>query len=311
MIKIFDCSNSNSRHQDHRGFGGPVENTIVTDLKKYAYDYNFVFVDNILNADVVFTNDIFTPESIASGLPLVKRMDGIFFQDTLLKRNDKLNDAARQADLVIFISEFSKEALHILYQITLLKETVILNWVEQSTFAYNHRTGIPKIFIASATSWRRAEKRLNGILSLAIANPNKQFRLIGKLDKIQLPNNVVSLGYLHNDVDIASALCNADAMICTAFRDAAPKTVAQGLATGLPVFYADSGGVAELVGGNGLGFTDNNKHTFYSETPNIQIDQMIKAFDIFCNTQYNVSYDPLRYQNVISSYFSEISKLIR
>lgn len=66
---------------------------------------------------------------------------------------------------------------------------------------------------------------------------------------------------------LSDILVDMDAMICTAFRDVAPKTVAQGLAVGLLLFYANSGGLHELVQLSGLGFGDRDEHKFYGNIP--------------------------------------------
>lgn len=314
MLKIYDCSNSINRPH-HRGNGGPIENTIVRDLKKYAHLYNCAFVDSISDADVGFTNDVFTDEVLLSNKPLVKRMDGVFFQESLLERNVSLNCAARQANLVIFISEFSKQAYYHLYgkYKPIKNNVVILNWVDQSVFKFKQRSGQPKKFIAIATSWDRPEKRIEGIIKLVKANPNLEFYTIGKIsENIPKLDNLVHLGYMEEDSAIAETMNEMDAMICTAFRDAAPKTVAQGIACGLPCFYANSGGVPELVGNYGLSFGSTDVHTFYDKIPNVS-DNICNKFDEFCldydNYVKNIKYDENRYSKVLFEYFDAINSV--
>lgn len=311
MFSIYDCSNSLGRPH-HRGFGGPVENTIVRDLKRYAANYSCKFVSSIREADVAFTNDIFTDDILDSGLPRVKRMDGVFFQESLLQRNVSLNLAATQADLVIFISEFSKQSYQHLYgrNEPLKNQKVILNWVDPFTFTFKRRSGIPYKFISIATSWERPEKRVKAIIELAKANSSKQFYLIGKYDSqksIKL-TNVHYLGYTEDESVLNSILHEMDAMICTAYRDAAPKTVAQGLSCGLPCFYANSGGVPELVGTNGLSFGRPDEHKF-TEVP-VEDAEIFPTFLTFCKSYdkiaKNMKNDENRFRNVIGEYFEAI-----
>ena len=106
MYKIFDCSNSAER-PPHRGGGGPIMNDILCYLHQNAAEYNYEFIDSASNADVIITNDVFPAEVIGLGKPLVKRMCGPFWQKEHSKRNERLNVAARIADTVIFISEYS------------------------------------------------------------------------------------------------------------------------------------------------------------------------------------------------------------
>lgn len=324
-IKIFDCSNSTERPMN-RGFGGPVENTIVRDLKKYASLYGYAFVDDIDDANIIFTNDVFTRDAeiraLDFGVPIVKRMDGVFFQDALRSRNESLNLAAQQADLVIFISEFSRDAYNALYGKLqpVINQCVILNWVDDAVFKFEDHSfqTTPERFVAAATSWNREEKRLNAIIELAHKNPSKEFHLIGDTSKldIALPTNVFGVGYIEDESMLCDILGDMDAMICTAFRDAAPKTVAQGLAVGLPVFYANSGGVPELVRSNGLSFGIRDMHKFYDKIPAAY--GHILAFDIFCDeysqiVKYmNHKSNRLenRYQYVICSYFEQFSRLL-
>lgn len=325
LIKIFDCSNSAERPMN-RGFGGPVENTIVRDLKKYASLYGYAFADDIGDANIIFTNDVFTRDAeiyaLDFGIPSVKRMDGVFFQDALRYRNESLNLAAQQANLVIFISEFSRDAYNILYdkQQPLVNQCVILNWVDDTVFKFEDHSfqTTPERFIAAATSWNREEKRLNAIIELACKNPSKEFHLIGDTREIEIkfPTNMFSVGYIEDESMLCDVLSDMDAMICTAFRDAAPKTVAQGLAVGLPVFYANSGGVPELVRSNGLSFGARDVHKFYDKIPAAY--GHILAFDVFCDeysqiVKYmNHESNRLenRYQSVMRSYFEQFSRLL-
>lgn len=317
-IKIFDCSNSD-RRPNNRGFGGPVENTIVRDLKKYAHDYDFEFVTDIQLANVAFTNDVFTDEVLSTNIPRVKRMDGVFFQDGLRARNESLNLAAQQADSVIFISEFSRDAYHHLYgerHALKKKSTVILNWVDDTVFEFQDHSFCdkPERFVSISTSWERPEKRLNAIIALATCNPSLEFHLIGNMEKLNVatPTNVFNFGYIEDELILCDILSDMDAMVCTAFRDAAPKTVAQGLAVGLPLFYANSGGVPELVRGNGFGFDARDEHKFYANIP--QACGHIAAFEQFCSDYHkyvkNATIEPDRYQNVMKSYFDEFSSVL-
>jgi glycosyltransferase involved in cell wall biosynthesis len=248
-MKIYDCSNSSSRPA-HRGYGGQVENACVSLLKKHATRFNCEFVDTIDNADVVFTNDVFPEYILKSNIPLVKRMDGIFWQLEYRDRNLAYNEAAMYADHVIFTSEYSRRAYYEMYGDLLKCESVALNWVDTSIFYPDYRLveNVDK-WIAVATSWERFEKCKKDIYSFAKmleAYGSSPLQMVGTLDESP-PHNIVSHGYIEDPKVLAQLLRNADALINLSYRDASPKVVAEAVSCGLPVLYANSGGVQELV----------------------------------------------------------------
>lgn len=265
-IFIFDCSNSAARPQN-RGFGGPVENDVVSQLKSAAPGFGVEFVSTIEKATVLFTNDAFTEKEAKSNLPKLKRMDGVFFQSGLSGRNDPLNRAAEIADHVIYISEFSRQAHRRLYGHTPKSSSVALNAADPSVFTPSIAKGPsrPITWVASATDWNRPEKRFDAICKIARAD--ERMLLIGAPPKTPLPKNMTSLGYVQSQREMAQIMRKADAMACMAFRDAAPKTVAQGLSCGLPVLFANSGGLPELVSNAGVSVGEPDAHSFYDSIP--------------------------------------------
>jgi glycosyltransferase involved in cell wall biosynthesis len=278
MTKIFDCSNSIER-PEHRGYGGPFTNDIIRYLKENAYRFNCSFVNDIKKADVLLTNDVFPKEFVKLSLPKIKRMDGIYFQNEYKNRNLSLNDSAKIADHVIFISEFSKNSLYKLYG-EIKNHTVILNQCDPMIFFPIKKKRELKTFIAAATHWDREEKRLDALLEFSKMDNNLIY-LIGTCGK-KLPNNVKSLGYISNPVDIAITFQNVDAMVCFSYKDACPKTVVQGVACGLPVLYADSGGLPEIVS-VGVGIKDNKEICFENRQPSLDREEIYKSYLEFKN----------------------------
>ena len=107
MLRIFDCSNGPARPHHRKISLCPRQNTIVRDLKEYAKYFNCMFTYSPDSADIIFINDVFPDYLLDYPQPKVKRMDGVFQLEGLKDRNEKLNQAAEQADHVIFISLFS------------------------------------------------------------------------------------------------------------------------------------------------------------------------------------------------------------
>jgi glycosyltransferase involved in cell wall biosynthesis len=245
MLKIFDCSNSAERPQS--GQTGPVENTLVAAIKKYAPEFDCRFVYNVNSADVLFTNDVFPANLANIKKPRVKRMDGIYWQENLQSRNQPYNWAALEADAVIFISQFSYNSYIMQVNERIKRPYIILNNVDTEIFNRFGEYYEYKInrWAASASDWSRPEKRLSSIIDFA-RKIQEPIYLIGKCEE-PLPSNIIKFGYIKDQKYLRKILISCDAFINTSYRDAAPKTVCEAVACGLPVLYLDSGGVRELV----------------------------------------------------------------
>lgn len=269
MLKIYDCSNSVKRPA-HRGGGGPIENDVVKQLKKWAAHFNATFVDSPFGADILFTNDVYPDEILALGLPKVKRMDGMFYRPYDKTRNDIYNTAALQSDHVVFISEYAKDSFERLYGYP-ITASVSLNVAEPEIFQFRPRPVCSHRYVAACTDWSREEKRLSAIVQLADSDAfNGDIYLVGHIH-IEVPENVKVLGYL-DQPRMAELFYNMDAFINFSYRDPSPKVVCQALATGLPVFYAASGGAHESVLDCGYGVPDPEYALFEEQAPYLHID---------------------------------------
>ncbi len=286
MLKIFDASNSNNRPSP-RGFGGPVENDIVRYLKKYSSKFNTIFVNDLNNADVIFTNDVFPNIAQESNKPKVKRMDGIYSRLDLIDRNSSLNSSAQIADYVIFISKFSKNSLTNLYpEVMLKKSSVVLNAVDPKEFYPTIQNNNELNIISTATQWERPEKRGDAIVSLAKEFPNIKFNLIGNNHSAK--KNIYNLGYIENYQALNKELNNASAFVYLGFNDPAPKTVCQALNCQLPMFLSDSGGNREIGGNIPFYISDPSTNMeFYKYIPRINIEKTITEFSSFID---NIDY---------------------
>lgn len=289
---------------------GPVENEVVRLLKKYASNYHAEFVSDPKDADVLFTNGYF-PENVRSyGKPLVKRMDGIFYREDLLYRNELHNEAAQITDHVIFISKYSQKTYHDIVGHPLKAETVVLNAVDPTEYPKKHTyLNTCKSLIAIATDWSRVEKRFQDTIQFA-SKIKQQVYVIGKTPQVSIPNNVHLLGYRNNYADV---LTNMDAMVSFSYRDAAPKTVCQGIAVGLPIFYTDSGGQKEIVGNNGIDVLDPIGSIIEPTIPKLDMDLVLCRYENFVERFQNVI--PISPYNCLTSmldgYFGVFENAIR
>ena len=308
-IKIYDCSNSDERPRN-REYGGPVENAVVTMLKKYGHVHGVEFVDSPEKCDVLFTNDVYPEEVLELKKPKVKRMDGIFWQEYLKDKNIPYNRAAEQSDYVIFISGFSRRSLFELYEIKLQQSTIITNWVDSEMFYPSKmepiRNVYPRRFVAIATSWKREEKRLRSTLAFAehVLKKDQELFLVGNPSELvmNIPSNVTMLGYVDNPRNLAEILRSMDAAINLSYRDACPKVILEEISCGLPVIYTDSGGAHEVSGAAGAGVTihDFYEMCFESQTPELEIGNVK-----LCYEQQFLPYFPQVYQRLRERLISE------
>ena len=275
-IKIYDCSNSDERPAHRSSSLCPVTNDICADLMEYVENEKyeqFEYVIDPIDADVIFTNDVYPEYILNPGKPMVKRMDGVFWQKELQDRNIKYFQAAYQSSRVVFISKYSSDCFYKICPFKKVPRTsiVILNdapeWIFHPRFPrFRLSNPIHQItFAACVSNWRREEKRFEALIEFAeicsgIKDIDIYINLIGECDA-KLPSNIWRKGYCEDRNDIADILRVSDAFINVSYRDAAPKTVCQAIRSGLPVLYANSGGVGEIVGDFGVPIFDKENES--------------------------------------------------
>jgi len=316
MIKFFDCSLNNE--YSHRSISlGPKENDIMKDLKEFSQTHNFSSIDNYKYADIIITNTIFTKEilkhSLKNNIPLIKRMDGIFWKNSIKERNELLNNSAVIADQVIFISKFSQKSFHTLYpKLKLKNETVILNNANNRIF-YKKQVLNDIIWCSSCTNWERTEKRFNDILKFAdiLEKDNKELYLIGNC-QLETPKNIIKLGYFNDYEELSNTMSNYSAFVNLSYRDAGSKVCSQALNSGLPVLYANSGGVPELIDDYGISIKDNQEISFNDEEYELNYNDILESYNKFKN---DFSYlqsiiKPRNYNTLIKDYFDTFKKFL-
>lgn len=307
MLKVFDCSNSDQR-PEHRGGGGPIENDIMRYLKTHAR--RLEFVATIDECDVILTNDIFPDWALGRKAKYVKRMDGVYWLRSLMSRNEKYNQAAQYADMVIFISEYSKNQYFKLYGNALKNYTMAHHWADPREFAIDRAVTVRAYdFCAVATDWSREEKRLKSIIQFAELFPKVNIIIAGT-NTSHLPSNIFNYGYsdkLSRVYNISKAFLNLS------YRDAATKTVCQAIRCGLPVLYANSGGVSEMVGDYGIGISDPSNDEFEDSVPDLTEDAICAGYAEFLLTdikiKYPVSDSIKKYNTMLENYTKAMERL--
>jgi glycosyltransferase involved in cell wall biosynthesis len=318
VVRIFDCSNSESR-PSHRGGGGPLVNDVMRYLRENCSSYNCEFVGAVDDANVAITNDVFPQSVLDSGKPLVKRMDGVFWHSKLTDRNRPLNAAAQQANKVIFITDYSRDSYFNLYDNPLNAHCVVRHWVDPKVFNRTRPALNKKLVLAaSATDWSRLEKRFECHMRFAsLYRDNLDILLIGKTDPFyHTPPNVTKVGYLEKPEDMAAVLHKADGFLNLTYRDAATKTVPQAISCGLPVLYANSGGVSEMVYGCGSGIPELNYFTVTDIVPRLTDMQLDNGYSRFIQEWYKLTeqvhaLDPAtKFKEMLNGYFSAITSVL-
>jgi len=252
MIKLYDCSNS--KEYRHTSRGGPVVNDVMRQLREY-----FHFVEKQSEADVIITNDVF-PSYILKDIPRLKRMDGSFWIDGTTHRNKPLDLAAELANAIVYVSKYSQDC-----------------HTKRIDFSFSHRhyvalnSASPKEFkkreieksyssrwISVSSDWNREEKRGKSLIDFS--SLVKELIVVGRkpywsIEK-NIPKNIIFTGYIEDYKSLSDILSGCDGMFNPSHRDPSPKTVAQAVAIGLPVLYADSGGTREIVRNCGVGIYD-------------------------------------------------------
>jgi glycosyltransferase involved in cell wall biosynthesis len=276
-------------------------------LKKYCADFKAEFVEDPAIANVVITNDVFPAAVLGLEKPLVKRMDGVFWDDGY-SRNDPLNAAAQLADHVIFISDYSRQSYFRMYNQPLKHWSTVLNEVDDKIFFQDQKTHLTGFhWAASASNWARPEKRFLDLLCFAkmVELHGGKIHLIGYC-KATLPKNVIAHGYCSEE-QTNSILNNANGFVNLSYRDAAPKVVCQAANVGLPVLYADSGGTKEVVG-IGIGIKDPAGEGREAQPPRLRPEAIESSYDVFCKEFPRLKIAALKvecgYQSMLNDYFA-------
>lgn len=140
--------------------------------------------------------------------------------------------------------------------------------------------------------------------------------IIGQAD-ISLPKNFIKTGYISSPEDIAIAINKCDGFINLSYRDAATKTICQAINCNLPVLFADSGGVSEMVKGFGLAIKDNKSLDIEDDTPHLNINDIISSFKEYRKNYFQLMnsvkrFDKLKeFKNMFDGYYSAIYSVLK
>ena len=160
------------------------------------------------------------------------------------------------ADLTIMQSEYSRFSTTQKFRLIRQSGPVIYNPVDVDLFHPNsapHHLQKP-IRICNASFSLGKKKGTWQIGDLACRNPDITFVLCGRYPPLPDLPNIELLGHLDRPA-LAAAMRSCHLFMHLAENDPCPNVVLEGLASGLPVLYIDSGGTPELVADCGLPMT--------------------------------------------------------
>jgi glycosyltransferase involved in cell wall biosynthesis len=217
--------------------------------------------------DVLFTNHWMTPKreilhSISHNpkVRIVQRIDGAA-QDYGRDPEADIRQAEvnRFTDLTIFQSQYCRYSTRIKFPVIAQDGPVIYNPVDVNTFTPDGpRHNFPEPYQIAVVSWSTNPKKgATKIYEVAQNNPSIQFLLCGNYKNAPALSNLLQMGVL-NRIALAVILRSCQAMLTFSENEACPNHVLEALASGLPVLYANSGAMAEVIGDCGLPVTVEN-----------------------------------------------------
>jgi len=141
-------------------------------------------------------------------------------------------------------------------------------------------------------------------MQLARLIPEKLY-LIGRCD-METPGNVIKLGYISDNNKINDILNDSDVFVNLSYRDAGAKVVCQAVACGIPVLYADSGGVSELID-YGMAIPDEKEIYFADDVYELDPIDILKSYNELKNEYRHRINTTRNYMAMISNYYKIIT----
>ncbi|MGF1504666.1 MAG: glycosyltransferase family 4 protein [Anaerolineae bacterium] len=212
-------------------------------------DYDLLFV----NSFMVSPSDIRQVRRERPDVPIIQRVDGSAWDYGRFDNADELQARANlYADMTIFQSEYSRYSTMEKYRVISQNGPVIYNPVDPDIFTpHGNTVDLPGTIRVCNVSWSTNRRKGTWQIGmLAEARPDVDFILCGNYPELPDLANIHQLVHLEHD-DLAAVLRSCHIYTHLAQNDPCPNVILEGLASGLPVLYIDSGGSPELVGSCG------------------------------------------------------------
>lgn len=193
---------------------------------------------------------------------LIQRLDGIA---RLYGRNDPQADqiqcaVAEIADFVIFQSQYSRESF-MQYGIQPADSVIIRNAVDGNLFYPSARnTGLGKEIKIIAISWSDNLMKGFSLLPKLASLKDVKVYFIGNWNPAVDHGDVIRLG-VKSRKEIAEILRDMDLLVHPAQNDPCANVIIEGLASGLPVLFHNSGGNPELAHDYGVPLVEDLRYS--------------------------------------------------
>lgn len=173
------------------------------------------------------------------------------------KGDRKQSRVNRFADLTIFQSVYCRHSTREKFPVIASDGPVIHNPVDVERFSPDgEQPDLPgsDVRLVYVTFSTNPMKGWGDVYTLAQDHPDLTFILVGQYEQPPDLPNLQVIGLLEQD-ELPAVLRACDVFLAFQRNEACPNVVLEGLASGLPVLYVESGATPELVGDCGLPVT--------------------------------------------------------
>lgn len=204
-------------------------------------------------------------------IPIILNQNGVFYQGWYPKgweeRNSQMSKAYQIADYVFWQSEFSRSTANKFLGERKGPGEILFNAVDLDSFKpKSHSMNLPttvNFLIVGKFDYDKFYAIKPAIVALKnnlTLNYNFHLSIAGYMDSIVKKrtleiaeelgvSNFISLMGKYSQTEAPVIYKNANVLIHLKYLDPCPNVVIEGMASGLPVIYSDSGGTKELVKG--------------------------------------------------------------
>ena len=236
--------------------------TFLANFRKWLHKHDVVCTEKIYDDyDILFTNSWKLSSNLLSQIKktnpetkIIHRIDGSHRDYGGRLLNDHKQAISNlYADLTIFQSLYSRFATRTKYRVIANDGPIIYNPVDIEIFKpsdkpFNSYDPIKVCVVSFSTN---PLKGTGHIGKLASENPHIEFVLCGRFPKLPSLANIKHLGVLKKE-SLASEIRKCSILLNLSKNESCPNVVLEGMASGLPILYTDSGGTHELVENAGL-----------------------------------------------------------
>jgi len=227
------------------------------------------------------------------------------------KKNRKISKTMHKCDGVIYQSQYSKKICnkfignHNVY-------SVIFNGCDPNSFKIKHIHKRP--FILTFSRWRphkRLKQSINGFLDSGLED-KYDLLVCGKPDYIINHKSVVYMGKQSVN-NMQKIIAGAKFIVHLAYMDCCPNSVVESLVAGKNILYANSGGMKELVGDNGVCINDlpyNFEMIDLYNPPELNIHQLVRGYHEIEKMQNFPYRTDLFINNIAIKYIDYFNKII-